>query len=171
MNIKECLHQVRPYDSQKKVFALAQLLFICSVALGCARPIYETRQTDPSSGGQTKPDSSECMLVFSNSVYCLDIQWKTEPTRPGERLALIFKTSRPNSYDKSKVLEDLPGEAKVYLWMPDMNHGSAKVRLQKLDVGTYEASNVMFIMRGFWQIHFQYQDSGGMHEAIVDYNL
>ena len=56
--------------------------------------------------------------------------------------------------------------------MPDMGHGSQKVKVEsakdtngQLISGVYNATEIMFVMGGEWEIQFQLKDSTG---KVVD---
>jgi hypothetical protein len=64
---------------------------------------------------------------------------------------------------------DPEGSPSVVLWMPSMGHGSSPVTVTRLDIGTYLANEVFFIMPGEWQIKFQLKRADEViDEAIVD---
>lgn len=51
--------------------------------------------------------------------------------------------------------EDIPGNFKVYLWMPSMGHGSSPVKVNRISTGIYEVTDVYFIMEGDWEIRIK----------------
>lgn len=137
---------------------------------GCARPNYEmTKESDQKGGvGQGSPlqRASDCSLRFKTSRYCLSWAWEDKPTgvKAG---SLVFKVYRGNVYDDSPVETDFASRPTVVLWMPSMGHGSSPTEVHRLDVGTYRATNVFFIMPGEWEIRFRAKDGGGVDDEAV----
>ncbi|MBX2987321.1 MAG: FixH family protein [Bdellovibrionaceae bacterium] len=43
----------------------------------------------------------------------------------------------------------------VELWMPDMGHGSAPVKIEAQADGSYLIKQMYFIMGGTWEVHFR----------------
>lgn len=64
-----------------------------------------------------------------------------------------------------KDMESLP---QLVLWMSSMGHGSTPSQTQRLDVGTYRASNVFFIMPGDWQLKFQIKNGNELLDEAQD---
>ncbi len=53
-----------------------------------------------------------------------------------------------------------------------MAHGSVPITITRLDLGTYRASNVFFVMPGDWEIHFQSKQGEEVKdEVVVDFTL
>lgn len=133
------------------------------ILFGCARPKYiqESGAADsaqPDSTSSRKTDiTAECAIVFSETKYCLSWYWENKPTSK-QAGSLIFKMYRLNQFDKTAVAIDPAGMPAVVLWMPSMGHGSTPTQTTRLDVGTYRASNVFFIMPGEWDIRFSVKD-------------
>lgn len=144
-------------------------VFFC---FSCAQPKYIEETPENGSNGGMDESSTSCNIQFNISKLCLSWKWEKKPTKddPG---SLIFKTYRLNQYDQSAIMEDLSSAPTVQLWMPDMGHGSLPTTTQRLDLGTYRATNVLFIMPGDWQIKFQTKPDGtAVHdEAIVDLSI
>ena len=76
---------------------------------------------------------------------------------------MIFKVSRTNIFDGSPVLTDIAFPTLI-LWMPSMGHGSSPTRVERLDTGTYRASEVFFVMPGEWELKFEASDAG---QAVI----
>jgi len=141
---------------------------LLSVSLpACAVPHYVTQTGATTTPGQ-KADA--CQAKFA-SERCVSYTWEKMPT-DRDVGSFLFKTFRPNAADGSPVLEDLDGTVAVMLWMPSMGHGSSPVTVERVDVGTYRATQVFFVMRGEWEIHFQVKDGNSVRDqAIVPINL
>lgn len=139
------------------VFALA----------ACVNPKYAPA-ADPSQNPAGEQKISGCPVMFSGSGKCLSITWEKKPTED-ETGTFTFAVYRMK--DGVAVREDwAAGELKVVLWMPDMGHGSSPIKLEKIGVGTYRASNAFFSMPGTWEIRFQLKDGRSVKEqAVVPY--
>jgi hypothetical protein len=139
---------------------LAALLFCVS----CAKPEYAPeRNLAPNNEAEQQAD---CSLKFNQSHYCIAWKWEKTPDENNTG-SLLFKVYRKNLGDGSAVLLDIQDSVNVVLWMPDMNHGSSPVEVARLDVGTYRASEVYFVMPGTWEIKFQIKDSKGLIDEAV----
>ena len=53
----------------------------------------------------------------------------------------------------------------LYLWMPNMGHGSFPVNLNKIDEGIYKINDIFFTMNGTWDLHLQLLNSD---EDVID---
>ena len=140
---------------------IATLVFVFPM-VSCANPKYFTPE---SGGGNAFEKLNTCQAQF-NSKHCVSYAWEKMP-KDSETGSFLFKTFRQNAADGSPVLEDL-GTMAVVLWMPSMGHGSSPVTVERLDVGTYRAKNVFFVMKGEWDIRFQVKDGSDVKdEAII----
>ncbi len=92
-------------------------------------------------------------LRFNKSNYSFILSWITGPVK-GEN-TFVMKSWNNELGTMNGPYQDLPNDLNVYLWMPDMGHGSAKVRIKKINDGEYEISNAWFVMPGRWEIYFQ----------------
>lgn len=144
---------------------------LLAVAAGCAQPKYELVNANGLNAESGQRESQEqgardCPLRFRSSGYCLAWKWETLPTsrQPG---ALIFKIYRGNLYDDSPVETDLEVMPSLILWMPSMGHGSSPTTVIRIDVGTYRASNVFFIMPGEWELRFQAKEGSSVQDEAV----
>lgn len=122
----------------------------------CASPKYPAPAE-----GSTKTLSSQF-----TSHAAVDLSWEKYPTET-EMGSFVFTTYRNNPVDGTKVEQDLGDVMSVFLWMPSMGHGSSPVTLEHLGVGKYRATNVFFVMKGDWQIHFQVSDGKGAADEAV----
>lgn len=146
-----------------KITTALVLLF----SLGCAQPKYVTESEQTSTGQQTAESKVNCDIQFSNSKYCLSWFWENKPTST-LRGSLVFKIYRLNAFDQTAIQLDSVELPQLILWMPSMGHGSTPTVIQRLDVGTYRASNVFFIMPGEWDLKFQIKSGSEVtDEALV----
>jgi hypothetical protein len=129
----------------------------------CAKPNYVTSNTSGDGGFQTKPSKCEAQFAAQN---CVSLAWEKMPSET-ETGSFVFKVFHANALDGSPVVEDLPGDLAVVLWMPSMGHGSSPVKVQRLDVGTYRATQVFFPMKGVWEIRFQLKDRNDVKDQAV----
>lgn len=134
---------------------------------GCARPNYASSVAGGGSAGETT-QSNVCQARFTKTGDCVNWQWELKPT-DSEVGRFLFKVSRANLVDGSPVLTDGAADVGVLLWMPSMGHGSSPVKTERLDVGTYRASQVFFIMPGEWEIRFQRKvNQQIVEEAVIE---
>lgn len=150
---------------------MSRLVFVLSaLALtACAEPRY----TDPTPQivNRSATANADCSIQFGTSRTCLSWTWEKLPTE-NETGSLIFKTYRPNTFDQTAVAQDLEGQVGLVLWMPSMGHGSTPARVQRLDTGTYRATNVHFVMPGDWEFRFQVKDGNNLtDEAVVSLSI
>lgn len=133
----------------------------------CAQPRYETviAQSTPSATGGSAL-AVDCSIKFAKSGLCLQWSWETRPTESTQG-SLIFKTYRLNNYDGSMVNAETTLTPAVVLWMPDMGHGSSPTSVSRLDVGTYRAERVFFVMPGHWEIRFQLKSGNTVEDEII----
>lgn len=98
--------------------------------------------------------------IITESAFLHTI-WTVPPSEAHEA-KLIITISSP---DGDRI--DVISEVKVFLWMPDMGHGSAPVKIKKLYPGIYELSNIYFIMPGFWEFHIQFIYNNAIQSEVV----
>lgn len=149
--------------SGKWLLAAVTALFLAA----CARPKYvEAAASGPVGAGEQT--AADCPARFQNSQNCLSWVWETKPTsRTSGRL--VFKIYRLNLFDRSAVPVDPILPPSLLLWMPGMGHGSSPTQVTRLDVGTYRADQVFFVMPGEWELRFQLKDGATIQdEAVVN---
>lgn len=97
---------------------------------------------------------SKCPYYFKKEKLCLSIKWDNEPSDADfSSLTMTFyKKNNP------KIAVDPVLSPFVFLWMPDMGHGSAPVTMEKTSTGTYKASRIYFSMPGEWAVRYQIRD-------------
>ena len=146
------------------------LLFSISFSLlflSCAQPKYISETDSSGAGQQSAGVKASCEIQFSNSKYCLSWFWENKPTSTAEG-SLIFKIYKLNAFDQTAVLLDSAELPQLVLWMPSMGHGSTPSVVRRLDVGTYRATEVFFIMPGEWDLKFQIKTGSEVtDEALV----
>ncbi len=106
-----------------------------------------------------------CKMEFQSHTICADFIWLKEPRGSDEGSMKIYfwHKDQPGVFTALENIQ--PG---VKLWMPDMGHGSQKVKLSESKdangqtlPGVYDATEVMFVMGGNWEIQFQLKDLSG----------
>lgn len=148
------------------MFGRILIIFSCSFVLfACAEPKYiQKNGTDQTNSQQSQ---SDCSVKFTVSQLCLSWQWEKRPSAQ-EAGQLVFKTYRLNSYDRSPIMIDLSEVPQTLLWMPSMGHGSTPTQTERIDVGTYRAKNVFFVMPGEWDLHFQIKNGTTVLDEAID---
>jgi hypothetical protein len=106
-------------------------------------------RTDQNTGNQT------------NQKFEIKGHWEVGPSTSEKNKFVFF------IYNLSGTRVDLPHEIKVFLWMPQMGHGSIPVKVKKINTGIFEVSNISFIMNGEWDIHFQFKKAGDLKAEIT----
>ena len=137
----------------------------------CAEPRYESVVLAPAADVQTDETETPCLARFRVSGHCLQWSWETLPSasEPG---VLRFKVLRANRLDGSALPLDLEGTASVVLWMPSMGHGSTPTQTKQVDIGSFRATQVYFVMPGEWEIRFQFRQAEKvLDEAVVPFLL
>lgn len=170
---------------------LILLLVVSAFLTQCARPKY-IQDAGSQTQSDVKPDKTEpdaksdktetsegetsdpniflrpmvCKTKMLVSGNCLVWYWENKPTsrQPG---TLIFKLYRLNAFDQTPMPMDPKFPPEVILWMPSMGHGSVPTQTQRLDMGTYRASNVFFIMPGEWEIRFQTKENNIVIDGVT----
>jgi len=143
-----------------------RILFALLLA-GCANPKYVT----PSDVATTS-SAGETAIDFKPGPGRVALRWETKATTD-QYGTFLLKIGRANIGDGSLLPEDVSG-LNVFLWMPSMTppHGSVPVEIERVDVGTYRVSHVLFIMAGGWEIHVQLRDGSAVrNEAILPFSL
>ena len=87
-----------------------------------------------------------------------------QPPVGGQEASMLLETRDA----KTHQIIEIEDKVSVVLWMPSMGHGSTPTVVQRLDVGTYRASEVFFIMPGEWDLKFQLKTGSEVtDEALV----
>ena len=145
---------------------------LVSLLVACAQPKYVTINTQHEQSNDSFKLEADCSLHFELFSQCFS--WRLiEPLEAQKNLTIIVKFYRPNLYDQTLVYEDIASNRvfKAKLWMTSMGHGSVPVQIKRLDVGTYEISNVNFIMSGTWQIYFDQIENDQVDRITVNIDV
>lgn len=135
---------------------------------GCARPKYVTVEE---TAGPRPQEQADCSVRFRESGLCLSWVWEKKPTSKTTG-SLVFKIYRANRWDGSPVMIDPGAAPALRLWMPGMGHGSSPTTVESVDLGTYRAKDVFFVMPGEWDLHFELKEDGAVRdEAVVHVSL
>jgi hypothetical protein len=148
-----------------------RVFLLCSVILtACARPKYVSVNSNGEKNGPLDTSALECTVQFSQSGNCVAWQWEKVPTSK-DFGSFVFKVFRPNAFDGTPLETEI--SPNVVLWMPSMSHTSVPVKITRLDVGTYRAEQIFFVMPGVWEIHFQSLNENGVSsdEAVANYSF
>lgn len=82
---------------------------------------------------------------FRNEQLGFSINWITAPGLD-DLSSFEFKLERPLKNNQS---------LNVYIWMPEMGHGSSPVEMKQLNSTDYIFSELAFIMPGLWVLHVE----------------
>lgn len=117
-------------------------------------------------------DFPEPELDFAGANLVARTAWITPPTTKEEaRLRIEWR-------DPKRGATEPAGKFKVVLWMPDMGHGSAPTKLQRvLDQtgkqipGAYDVTNMHFTMRGMWEVRVELTTPQGKETQLFNVEL
>ncbi len=129
----------------KKLVVLSVLVAIASA---CARPDYVSAE-------ELKPKiekpETECPYSLQKVQLCLTATWEETPD-----------STKYNSMKVTLIGGNLSAfdELQSLLWMPSMGHGSAPVRIEKIDSNTYRIYDMYFVMSGDWEVRIFLKKSG-----------
>lgn len=106
-------------------------------------------------------------LTFAQGTLHAHLSWTAGPALE-EESSLLLEWRKGSDHSAIE-----PGrEFKVYLWMPDMNHGSAPTVLVPANdaqgnrlPGAYNVGNVHFIMGGRWTVNVALKNADGTEEV------
>ncbi len=106
-----------------------------------------------------------CRMEFQGGLFCADFSWVSEPANGAEGSLNVYFWPKANP---GVLTTPENFQLGVKLWMPDMGHGSQKVKVDfardsKGDVipGVFDATEILFVMGGEWEIQFQWKDAAG----------
>lgn len=118
--------------------------------VGCGKsPFLKTTPKAGSTGSQSGKATIYSEISLKNYQINISPFWREGPFIGDESKLLIILTNNQN------VPIDVTGKLKIKLWMPDMNHGSYPVTIQRVGIGIFEVRDLYFTMEGFWNIHFE----------------
>ncbi len=111
-------------------------------------------------------------LEFPGAQLSAQTVWMTAPSVGQEsRLRIEWR-------DRAQTVVEPGGKFKVVLFMPDMGHGSAPTRLQRvLDgagkqiPGVFDVTNMHFTMRGLWEVRVTLTTPAGMETKTFEITL
>lgn len=123
-----------------KLFLISALLCFSASTVSCANPNYSNETTVNAQAQNNNNCNANCSLNFVRTNIQAQLSWNTKPVVEDES-PFTLRFSAP------------PGAAvSVRLFMPSMGHGSAPIKLQKVDEANYNATNVYFTMAGNWEL-------------------
>lgn len=102
---------------------------------------------------------------FEKTKFSFRLIWIKGPVK-GEN-KFVLKSWHNDFGTFNGPYQDLPNTLHVYLWMPDMGHGSSPVKIKKIAQGEYEVSSAYFIMPGKWEIYFQLKNKDDVLDEVV----
>ncbi|MCM2281685.1 MAG: FixH family protein [Bdellovibrionaceae bacterium] len=141
------------------------LLSLLIVLPACAEPRYAPADSGDKVGRvDATVDGLRAELPVSGTDLVL--VWETEPTDEREG-SFLLKFGHRDPVSGELVVEEIEGEISVVLWMPSMGHGSSPVKVERLSVGAYRASDVFFVMPGDWEIRIQRRSGGRVLEQAT----
>lgn len=82
---------------------------------------------------------------FTNEQLGFSVNWIISPTLD-ELSSFEFKLER--SLKSNQNLN-------VYIWMPEMGHGSSPIEMKQLNSTDYIFNEIAFIMPGLWVLHIE----------------
>ena len=82
---------------------------------------------------------------FSKEQLGFSVNWIVSPTLD-DLSSFELKLERPLKNNQS---------LNVYIWMPEMGHGSSPVEMKQLNPVDYVFSELAFIMPGLWVLHVE----------------
>lgn len=129
----------------KVLIAHVLILVAAQMITACAKPNYQNLNHDLNQ-----------LCAFDITAYdmCADIIWNTSPkVSENSPFKLNFYTK-----NNPTILVNPPNDIYVYLWMPDMGHGSSPITLTQTTTGEFMAQDVYFLMNGLWQIRIQFKN-------------
>lgn len=128
---------------------------------GCGKSPLQKQKDNIVSG----INGMESAKVFKTSHQSLSINWLSPINSSEEGHALLIVKQGQNA-------ADINGQFKIFLWMPDMGHGSSPITINKIGTGLYDLGQIYFIMDGLWQLRIQLLNgSTVLDEQIFEYTL
>lgn len=149
-----------------KIFLVFSLILLSA----CGESPILNHKMEPKGIKGSQIFSQSVVLEFQKSDMEFSIDWTMGP-HMGES-KFILRTWKKDLGTLSGPFQDPELTLNVVVWMTSMGHGSAPVKITKLNVGEYEVSNVQFFMGGAWDLKFQLkQGSQVVDETIVSYSI
>lgn len=101
---------------------------------------------------KVQSQGNACPYTLSELKLCATILWESAPsTKTSSSLFLSFQKMDTDYAPLAEITDTL----KVYLWMPDMGHGSSPTTIEKVAPGLYRISRLEFIMAGAWELRVE----------------
>ncbi len=138
------------------------ILIVCLTSCGKDSLVEETEavilQRSPS---ETNPGRPSSYYFKKYSVY-LKMNWKTVRNTQEESLVDI---SFVDEFDRPMKMDY---QVSSYIWMPSMGYGSTPITITRKNEFTFSLSEIFFINKGFWEIHFVINDGIHGDDEVVD---
>jgi len=112
-------------------------------------------------------------MEFRKQGLCASLEWRSRPT-PSKASEFRLRFWDPSKGTESGPYVRPQGAVGVKLWMPSMGHGSRPVTVTESPgaSGVYDATNVIFIMGGPWEIWVQLKKGSDLiDQAKVEIEL
>jgi hypothetical protein len=131
---------------------------ICLSACGNSPLLHHRSAVEPSAlrpADSSPANVARCSLILNTSKLCAQLSWDQGPQSHGESaFTLSFSGLSAQGFSNGS-LQDPTTNFNVYLWMPDMGHGSSPVEIRRSETGLYKVTRAYFIMPGTWEIRIQ----------------
>lgn len=82
---------------------------------------------------------------FPNEKLSFSMNWTVSPGLDNLS-SFDLKLARPLNQNQT---------LNIYIWMPDMGHGSSPIDIKQLNSTDYAVSEIAFIMPGLWVLHVE----------------
>lgn len=130
-------------------------LLLIFLFVSCGKPFFKASgDNDILNQSFVKPSE----VVFTKANIDLDFYFNDDIVLYDEnKMTLEFRSIQG-------LLIDPPYKIEVYIWMPDMGHGSFPISVSKKSEGIYQLNDIYFTMPGLWDFHFILKEG----ETIVD---
>lgn len=126
--------------------------------LGCGKSPLFNHQNAPAIKEELK-NTAGCAVKLSKENLCVNYTWVKKPTEE-EKGSFTLLFTNPESGE----LTDPKPTVFVKLWMPSMGHGSSPTKTARASKGTYDVTEVFFVMGGEWEIWIQLKDGNKVLE-------
>ncbi|MCB0393996.1 MAG: FixH family protein [Bdellovibrionales bacterium] len=122
------------------------LLFIMAISLLSCGESPLLNHKNEKSNPRIREKSKSCLSKGVFSGLCFNVIWSEGPATNGEsKMKIRFWLAEDAENVNVEGLE-------VELWMPEHGHGSSPTTVNSIELGSYEVSDVYFIMPGFWEV-------------------
>lgn len=100
------------------------------------------------------------VCVDYTSDLCVEVKFLSQPNSTDEG-KFSLKLQTPEGTEAQKVNVDL------WMQMGKKGHGSAPLKVTRLDVNIFEVENAWFVMDGLWQVRVNYELEGVAQSLIL----